>query len=111
MDAIKYDLDLPVEYVPIQAITVPVTSTSSLALTGDVLLCGYSLTESTGAAPAAFSLFDGQDATGQLLATVNLSAGQSVVDALPFPGLYCTRGVFVSVVLGSVSGVVWVRDV
>lgn len=111
MDALKYDSDLPVQYIPIQAITIPVIAGSNLALTGDALLCGYNFIENTGGAPATLALFDGQDVTGQQIAVIALSPGQTVVDALPFPGVYLTRGLFISVQSGSVQGNVWIRDV
>lgn len=107
----RYDEDSPVEYVPVQPVSFPATTGNVQLLAGDSLLCGWSLQETTGATAAALTIYDGTDTTGQPLAYVSLSPGQSVNDALPFPGLYCTRAVTVVVTAGSVRGALWVRDV
>lgn len=111
MDHLNYDSELPVQYVPVQSITIPVTTTGNAPLSGDSLLCGWSFAETTGTAGATLVLWDGSDTTGQQIAFVNLAAGETTRDTLPFPGIYCTRGLFVQVVTGSVQGVVWTRDV
>lgn len=111
MPTLKYDSDIPVEYVPIQAIAVPATTSGQPILAGDSLLCGYSIKESTGTAPAEFQIYDGSSNNGQLVLDVTLLAGQSVVEELPFPGVYLGNGMQLVVTVGSVSGAIWVRDV
>lgn len=111
MPVFNYDPEVPVWYVPVQALSFPAQGGGSILITGDLLLAGWSLYETTGAAVATVDLYDGGDATGQFIARVNLNPGQCVQEALPVPGVYLTRGLFVNVIAGSVAGAVWVRDV
>lgn len=91
---------------PVRAVSIP-TGASGAVLGGPALLFGWSLRESTGAAAAQLDIYDGADGTGQLLATITLTAGQSTRDYPGLPGLYCARGLFVNAVAGSVAGAVW----
>lgn len=111
MTTFNYDPTVPVQYVPITPLTVPVTATMFSVITGDVLLCGWSFKETTGSAPATVLILDGADTTGQRLIDITLLAGQSRYDDAPFPGIYCTRGVFINIGSGSVQGTIFVRDV
>jgi hypothetical protein len=95
---------------PIIAVPFGPTGASFLPLTGDVLLAGWSVAESTGAAVASLDIFDGTDATGSLLASIRLAANESVQDSLPQPGVDAKVGLFVRVNAGSVIGALWLRD-
>lgn len=97
---------MAVEAAPVLPVSIP-TGQSGVVLGGPLLLFGWSLRESTGAAPAQLDVYDGADQTGQPVATVTLAAGESTRDWLGLPGLYCRRGVFVNAVAGSVAGAVW----
>lgn len=71
-------------------------------------LRGWSVRETTGAAGAAFRLHDGQDANGDLLATVGLLAGASDHRSLPGNGVCVERGrIFIEILAGSVEGVLY----
>lgn len=108
---IKYDPDSPIEYVGIQAVSFPATTGNVPLISGDAMVCGWSIIETSGAAPAQLTIMDGSDASGQPIAYVTLAPGQGVNDIISVPGIYCTRGVTVLVTAGSVKGVVWLRDV
>ena len=97
---------MAVEAAPVLPVSIP-TGQSGVVLGGPALLFGWSLRESTGAAPAQLDVYDGADQTGQLVATITLTAGQSTRDWLGLPGLYCRRGLYVNAVSGSVTGVLW----
>lgn len=92
-------------------LSFPATTTGAVVVAGDVVLFWWSFTESTGAASAQLQVIDGADATGQELATITLQANESVREGVGNRGLYCTRGVFVRVLSGSVRGTVGVTDV
>jgi hypothetical protein len=102
--------DVPLSYIAIRPISVPLTNTGALIINKETLLAGWSLVEPTGTVPAACTLYDGGDAGGQPLAYITLTAGESTRDLFTAPGLYCTRGLFVAVTAGSVQGVMWLRD-
>jgi hypothetical protein len=90
------------------AITVAAPG-QAVEIGGAQLVMGWSLRETTGAATATVEVFDGQDTTGQLLASISLNPGQSIRDWLGPGGLETDIGVFVSVLSGSVRGAIWVR--
>lgn len=99
---LERDPVIPVPFGPL--------TTTTVVLSGDVLVLGWSVKESTGVASAAFSLFDGTDATGTRIATVTLNASQSVRDTLPVPGVDAMVGVFLRIDSGTVEGTIYVRD-
>src|SRR6266568_1036549 len=86
---------------PIMSVPFGPTTTGAVILTGDVLVVGYGVKETTGAAAASFSLFDGMDATGNRIVPVTLNAGQSRADSLPAPGVDARVGVFVRIDSGT----------
>lgn len=90
------------------AIAVPATG-SQQVLGGPSLLMGWSFLESTGAAAATVEVYDGYGAGAQLVTAISLSAGQSTRDWLGPHGIYCSEGLFVNVVAGSVRGALWAR--
>jgi hypothetical protein len=77
---------------------------------GDVLIGGLSVREASGVAPATFELRDGSDANGVLFLSKALNAGQSDEPPLPGFGVVLTRGLFLVVLAGNVTGSVWVCD-
>lgn len=95
----------PVIPVPFGPITV-----GAIPLTGDCLLIGWAVKESTGTASCSFDIFDGIDATGTRVAPVTLSPGQSVRDWTTAPGIDLKVGVFIRVNSGQVEGTLWLRD-
>lgn len=92
---------------PVLPVSIPLGQ-SGVVVNGAALLYGWSLRESTGAAGAQLDIIDGGDATGQLVATITLTAGESTSDYLAGIGILCRRGVYVHAVSGSVAGAVWI---
>jgi hypothetical protein len=90
------------------AITFPATGSQKVLGPGSLLM-GWALLETTGVASATAEIWDGQDATGQLLVPISLTAGQSTRDWLAGDGVLSQSGLFLNVVSGTVRGVVWVR--
>lgn len=77
---------------------------------GDLILYGWTFTETSGAATAQVDLFDGGNAQSTLIASITLAAGQSTRDWLAGSGIHCLQGVFVNVVTGSARGAIWAQD-
>ena len=70
----------------------------------------YALEESTGSAVATVELYDDGISSGQLLAPISLSPGQSTREFLTFHALSFTAGLWFKVLSGAVTGsvLVWV---
>ncbi len=71
-------------------------------------ITGWSLVETTGTARAEIRIIDGRDTTGQVLADITLSAGESTRDYWGPDGIPARVGVLADIVSGSVSGAVYV---
>lgn len=67
-------------------------------------LLGWCLAETTGAAAATAALYDGQDATGTLLAYVAIPSGGTVAVPASVFGSPFAVGLYLAVVKGSVAG-------
>lgn len=81
------------------------TATAGRSLVGQGgWLLGWCLAETTGAAVAVAALYDGQDATGQLLAYVAIPAGQTVAVPVSVLGSPFLSGLYLAVISGSVAG-------
>lgn len=74
-----------------------------------VYLGGYAFAEATGAANAQINIINGQDINGPVIIPVTLNPGQSVRDHFGEHHLLFESGCTVNVVVGSVSGSVWLR--
>lgn len=86
------------------------------ALTGNVQLSsmagelvGWCMRETTGAAGAVVELYDGNDATGQLVGTQGLGNGTSGNYSAPLPGVEITVGLFAHVVTGTADVIAYYR--
>jgi hypothetical protein len=73
-------------------------------------LAGYSVRETTGAAPAVIRLRDGADVAGDLVATIALTQGQSLTAWLMPTGISLTYGLFAEVVTGAIEGVAYLNQ-
>lgn len=73
-------------------------------------LMGYSMIESTGAAAATVNIYNGADASGQLVATIALASGASTTKHFGDLGVECDTGLYVDVATGSVKGSIWFRQ-
>jgi hypothetical protein len=103
--------------IPLDVLTsgVAYRPVAALALAGtaplvgrQTLLGGFAVRELTGAAPATVQLFDGVDATGELIADITLAANESIRDVTPGLGVHVNSGLTAVVLAGSVNVVVWV---
>lgn len=96
---------------PAVPLPFPALAAGGVLISGrGVMLVGWSVIETTGAAAAEVDLFDGHDASGTPVAYVSLSASQSSREALPRPGLALERGLWVQWITGSTKGVLWVVE-
>ena len=74
----------------------------------DCILMGFSVLETTGAAPAEVDIIDGSTATGRPLAFVALTAGKSDHDTFSSWGIAIETALSVNVSAGTAKGVLWV---
>lgn len=86
-------------------------SVSRAIMSGNVrAVCGWALTEATGAATASIRLHDGNGITGEQFGRINLQANESVRDYFAPHGIRCSTGrVFCEVLSGQVEGVLYWR--
>lgn len=84
-------------------------SASGLIANGAGYLCGYTVVETSGSAPAACRLWDGQSTQGQRAAGISVLANDSKQVGPYEVGAYCARGLFLEVQSGAVSVVVYWR--
>jgi hypothetical protein len=91
-----------------RSLQLAATTTDVLLISGRVLLKGWAVRETTGAAVAAFTIRDGLGATGLMVAPVNLAANESSREWFGEAGLVLEGGVFIDVTAGSIEGAVWV---
>lgn len=89
----------------IDVFVVPLTalSASQPAYSGACWLLGFSVMETTGAAVASVTFYDGQDVNGKLLDRVSVSAGGTDRYNPGQPGMPVEAGIFVDVVSGTVD--------
>lgn len=87
------------------ALAVTMTNTLSQV---DCSAVGTTTTYPGGTTQTVVELYDGANVGGQLLAVVEIPAGQSVAEALGDDGPDFGTGMFVNVVSGSVRGALWV---
>ena len=83
---------------------------ASVSLQLTTLSCwvlGWSIREYTGTADATFELYDGQDDTGDLLATISLVNNESTRDYLTEPWLPAEAGVHLRMISGEIVGSLW----
>jgi len=74
-------------------------------------IAGFSVRETTAAAPALVKLRDGADINGDLVMTISLSAGESARDWFWPGGISLTYGLFVEVAAGAIEGVAYLSQV
>lgn len=82
----------------------PPTSTAANIAGQQTVVTWWAFTETSGISPATFQVFDGNDATGQEVATITLLPNESIREGTGDRGLYLERGPFVNVLSGSVKG-------
>jgi hypothetical protein len=100
---------LPYEKTDIGPTPAAAVAASRAINAGDIaVMVGYAVCETTGAASASFRLRDGNNANGEVIARVNLLAGESVRDVLTPRGIRIFTGhLFLEWLSGSIEGVVF----
>lgn len=98
---------LPIDWHPVEAIPFVVPATSRQITQRPCRLYGLGVTETTGQAGAAVQLIDGGDANGSLVTDISLVPSESTRDWYGQPGIRVRSGLFLSVLSGTVRGVVW----
>jgi hypothetical protein len=83
-------------------------SASRFLIRGPLILAGYSFRETAGLA-ASFSLRDGLDVGGTLVANGDVAANGMAQLQMGRDGPYCFRGIFVQMLSGTLDGSVWVK--
>jgi len=73
-------------------------------------IAGFSVRETTGAAPALVKLHDGPDIGGDLVMTISLSAGESARDWFWPGGISLTYGLFAEIATGAIEGVAYLSQ-
>ena len=76
--------------------------------TGNMIVAGFTLAETSGAAPASVEFWDGSAAGSIFLGRRNLLASESITDELP--RVRCRTGVFVNVLAGAITGALYVEE-
>lgn len=108
-----YDSIILLSELPISGPVFPhdfaTTTTSFQSFSLQVFLCGFSLIETTGTATAEIDLWNGFNASSELVAVIALNPGQSMRDWYGFMGLYLDTGLYCQIVSGSVRGSVYLR--
>lgn len=94
--------------IPSQSQSFPATTTGIIVISGRGVLTGWAVKETGGAAPAVANVWDGTDNRGLLIAPINLAANESNREWFSDWGIAFSRGLFVEVTAGSVSGALWV---
>lgn len=92
----------------VPARTIALTGADQLVRTGGAVYRGIVVRETTGTTPAAVRVYDGTSAAGTLIDEIALgvvatvgTSGQTWFDA---GGIWCSVGIFVDVVTGTVEG-------
>lgn len=73
---------------------------------GQAILLGVTFVETTGTAPAAFDVLDGNDAGGILTCPITVLAGESDQRSFGPAGVDIERGIVINVLSGSVRGTI-----
>lgn len=90
-------------------VQVPGNGAATILITEEVLLVGWSIRETTGAASAVFQLFSGTTTGGLQVAEIGLGPGLDSTPPIPYGGINCYNGLMINPVSGTVRGAVWVR--
>lgn len=96
---------------PVLTLPIAATGVSQPLLSRAILLYGFAIRESSGAATADIDLIDGADVNGEIVCPITLGAAQSVRDYFPKDGLLIEAGLFLKVNSGTVRGSIFWRYV
>lgn len=91
----------------IQAVPFPASGAPFVAFKGAGQLTGWSIRESTGAAPARVDIISSDLTNGTLIATIPLLQGAGDTQIIGLPGIEVSD-ITLNVAAGSVIGALWV---
>jgi hypothetical protein len=94
---------------PAKYATIPAAGASGLLVGTAVVLLGWSLYESTGAAAAVMQLVNGNTVNGDIPAGLSLAAGASNPHSIGTPGVLLDKGLYFSAVSGQMAGSIFYR--
>lgn len=97
-------LEIDVTAGSVEAIPLPAATGVMSVIPGRCWLYGWSVLESTGAAPATAQVLD----AGIPLGFIGLAAGASATSNMPHTGIEVRGGLSVNVMAGSILGVLYV---
>lgn len=95
----------------IRPLSATLAGAGVVLIAGDVVLCGWSVRETTGLAGAVVQLFNGTSTGSQLVAEDAVGPGATDVQPGTAEGIWLDTGLFVNVPQGTASVVCWVRDI
>lgn len=95
---------LPGDYV-----SVPAAGASGLLVSTGVILLGWSVYETTGAAPAVAQILDGGGAGSPVAGGISVPAGGQSGPSISSVGIRLPSGLYLSVVSGSLAGAIYYR--
>lgn len=84
----------------------PYTASGQVASTGGVVT-GWTIRNTAVTGPSVARLWDGTSNTGQTAADVSVNQGDTDVNPSSFPGVGIRNGLYLEVVSGNVSVVIW----
>lgn len=99
--------DYAAELPAAEAVYMGPTGTGGVVTTLPCFLLGWSVRETSGAAPGHVFLITGGDANGQQITQTELAQGASDTTPLPPPGIFCPAGLYADPGSTAVHGVVW----
>lgn len=88
---------------------VALTGSNQQVFTGSAFYQGFTIGETSGTSTAQVILYDNTAASGTILDVINLQANESAREYY-VPGRLMSKGVYASVVSGSVTGTVFVGN-
>lgn len=94
---------------PIVPITIQATAADVTLVTKAVLLCGWSLRETTGGGAASCEFRTGDASTGAILGEQALASAGTGSQWLGDEGVLAESGVVVHRVAGTFTGTIWIR--
>lgn len=88
----------------VTAQAVALTGSDQTVKSDAAIYRGFALRETSGSATATVRIYDGTSASGTLLDSVQLAAGESAREWYGDGGIKATTGIYVDVVSGAVEG-------
>ena len=85
-------------------VVVPLPAASGVVVNTSGCLLAASVAESTGSAPAAYTLYDGSSSGGVPIMPVTLNANESIRDSWRHGVYHFRQGLYLNITLGAITG-------